>query len=101
MQGFFAYLCDHLIEHNRYLNIVGIAAVLLIAALFSHKRHAINLRLVITGLALQMLIAFAVLGTASGTAGLQLIAGGVNKLYACADEGISFIFGNLANPAMP
>ena len=95
------HLFDHLIEHNRYLNIVGIVAVLLIAALFSHKRRFINLRLVVTGLALQMLIAFMVLGTSGGTAGLQLVASGVSKLYSCADEGISFIFGNLANPAMP
>lgn len=90
-------LYGYLLEHNRYLNIAGIIVILAIAALFSHDRLRINLRLVLIALALEFCIAFAVLRTSIGHYIVELIAGGVKKLYEFADYGSGFVFGNLAN----
>jgi len=93
----FAYL----VEYNRYLNIVGILVILLIAYLFSRNRTQINFRLVFQGLALQMLIGFLVLRTTIGRAVVQTVAMCVSALYMAADEGLTFLFGNLTDASMP
>jgi len=92
-------LLTYLLEHNRYCNILGIAVILSIAWLFSHKRSAINYRIISVGLALQFLIGFCVLKTTLGRGLVAAIAAGVGNLYLAAGEGTSFLFGNLANPA--
>ena len=93
----FAYF----VEHNRYLNIVGIFFILFIAYFFSQKRSHINFRLVLHGLLLQTFIGFFVLRTNIGILLIQTIATGVGVLYQSAGEGLCFLFGNLANPNTP
>lgn len=90
-------LYTYLLEHNRYLNIAGIIVILAIAALFSRDRFRINLRLIITALIFEFIIAFAVLRTAIGQKVVSVIAEAVKKLYEFADYGSGFVFGNLAN----
>lgn len=92
-------LFAYLLEYNRYWNGIGIAAILLIAFLFSKNRAAINFKLVRNALILQFLTAFAMLKTVSGQRVVQTIANIVNSLYQFADKGSSFIFGNLTDPA--
>ncbi len=91
------FLIDHLIEHNRYLNILGIAVILLIAILFSKKRSHISIKLVINALLIQGVLAFAVLKTTIGQCIVATVANGVSKLYQFADMGIGFMFGKLAD----
>lgn len=94
-------MLNYLIEHNRYLNIVGILVIFGIAALFSRKRAHINFKLVGLGLLLQFLIGFVVLRTVVGRAAIDYVASFVTKLYQFADAGSSFVFGNLTNANSP
>lgn len=91
----------YLIEYNRYISVMGIGVVIALAALFSHDKKAINVRLIIQALLLQCAIGIAVLKTALGVWLVAAVAAGVNGLYACADQGIVFLFGNLANVQSP
>ncbi len=95
------FLISHLIEHNRYLNFVGIAVILLIAWLFSQKRSKINFRLVLTALGLHFFIGFVMLKVKLGQAIVKGIAYGVSQLYQAADAGSSFVFGSLADISGP
>jgi CNT family concentrative nucleoside transporter len=84
---------QYFLEYNRYLNFIGIMIVLGIAYAFSNNRSRINLSTVGWAFAAQVLIAFFMLKTTIG----QIIVG-VCKIYLFADQGINFVFGNLANP---
>lgn len=54
---------SYLLEHNRYLNVVGIGAILAIAYGSSVNRAAVNSRMVFSALALHFLFALLVLKT--------------------------------------
>jgi CNT family concentrative nucleoside transporter len=88
---------SYLLEHSRYLNIVGIFVILGICYLFSKNRKAIDYRLIVHAMVMQFLIALAVLKTSFGSMILQKIAYFVTKVYQFADKGAAFIFGDLAN----
>jgi len=85
------------VEHNRYLNIFGIAVILFIAWLFSKKKSKVNLRLIINALAVQFLLGFLVLKLSLGKRIVQAVAFGVSKIYQCAEFGTSFVFGSLVD----
>ena len=90
-------MIPYLVEHNRYLALIGIAVVVAVAVSFSHNKRAINIRQIINCLVLEFLIALALLKTGLGHRVMQALVIGVNKLYYCADQGIGFVFGNLAD----
>lgn len=96
-------MINYLVEHNRYLCLIGIVVVLLIAGLFSKDRHKINYKLLVYALLMQFGIGFAMLrlfGGAAATGGaLNFFANLIQSLYGFADQGVQFLFGNLANPA--
>jgi CNT family concentrative nucleoside transporter len=92
-------LYDYLIEHNRYLNLVGIGVILGIAWLFSRDRSKIKSRVIINGLLMQFAIAYVTLKTAVGHAVVVAVSEGVHKLYSFAHAGTSFVFGNLSDPS--
>lgn len=94
-------LFAYFLEYNRYFNIIGIGAILLIAFLFSRNRSAINFRLVRNALFLQFVIAFAMLKTESGQFIVGKIADVIGSLYQFADKGSNFIFGNLTDATGP
>jgi CNT family concentrative nucleoside transporter len=87
----------YVLEHNRYLNIVGIFVILAIAFVCSKNRKAVDFKLVAHALGLQCLIALAVLKTSLGHRILSHVSDYVSKIYQFADEGSQFIFGNLVN----
>jgi concentrative nucleoside transporter, CNT family len=89
----------YLLEYNRYLNIIGIGVILVIATIFSHDRNKINVRLVLSALGLQILIGFIALKTEIGQSLIGIIASGVRLMYECADAGSAFLFGNLVDPS--
>lgn len=89
----------YLLEHNRYLNIIGIVVIIAMAVFFSHDRRKISPRLVLTALGLQFLIGFAVLKTELGQWVIGVMAGGVRLMYEFADAGSAFLFGNLVDPS--
>jgi len=95
------FLVSHLVEHNRYLNLVGIAFILLIAWFFSRNRKKIDYKLVFSALGLHFLFGFIMLKVKFGQMVVQSIAYGVSQLYQAADAGTSFVFGKLADPTGP
>lgn len=93
----FAYL----LEYNRYLNIVGIIVITLIAWAFSYNKKAINKRLVFSALALHFCFAILMLRTSWGQTIMQYIADGAAKVYVFAEKGIEFMFGKLGDSTLP
>jgi CNT family concentrative nucleoside transporter len=91
----------YLREYNRYTNILGILVILGIAYLFSHNKTAINKRLILNALMVQVALAFFVLKTSLGHGIVAAIASGVGKLYRCGEVGTQFLFGSLSIPQEP
>jgi CNT family concentrative nucleoside transporter len=82
---------------NALLGLLGIAAILAIALLFSSNRRAIRLRVVGAAFALQALIAFLVLRTPWGRNAIQWLSDGVAALLGYAGKGTEFLFGPTAS----
>ncbi len=81
----------------------GIAVLVCIAWLLSTNRRRFPWRIVLSGLALQWLLALAVLRTAAGEAVFDAVGRFVTIILRGADQGAAFVFGELAggNPAVP
>ncbi|WP_213423097.1 NupC/NupG family nucleoside CNT transporter [Bhargavaea massiliensis] len=82
---------------NILWGLMGMAVVLGIAFLFSTGKKSINPRTIIGGLALQLLFAFIVLKSEIGRKILLNVTEAVNNVIGYAGEGISFLFGPLAD----
>jgi CNT family concentrative nucleoside transporter len=82
---------------NQLLGLVGIAALILIAVVFSSNRKAIRLRVVGAAFALQAVLAFLVLRTPWGRATIQAMSDGVANLLGYATKGTEFLFGPTAS----
>jgi CNT family concentrative nucleoside transporter len=81
------------------MSIAGIAAILAIAFLLSSNRKAIRLRVVGAAFALQATIAWLVLWTSWGRAGIHSLSAGVANLLGYANKGTEFLFGpSASNP---
>ncbi|MDZ4757631.1 MAG: nucleoside transporter C-terminal domain-containing protein [Bacteroidota bacterium] len=79
--------------------ILGIILILGLAFLFSNNRKAINYRLVISGLLLQVVLAVLVLKVEVVTNFFKWIGHGMEKIESFGREGGKFVFGNvLPNP---
>jgi len=84
---------------NQLLGLAGVAAIILIAVLFSSNRKAIRLRIVAAAFALQAVIAFLVIRTGGGRAVIKGMSDGVASLLSYATKGTEFLFGpTAANP---
>ncbi len=76
--------------------LLGIASLILIAWLLSTDRRRFPVRIMVGGLALQWLLALAVLKTAAGRAVFDWIGVIVQVILHGADESAQFVFGPLA-----
>jgi len=85
---------------NQYLlGLAGVAAIILIAVVFSSDRKAINFRVVGAAFALQAVIAFLVLRTSGGRAVIAGMSEAVADLLGYATKGTEFLFGpSASNP---
>ena len=63
----------------------------------SNNRKAIQWRIIISGLVVQLIFAFIVLKWSFGREKLMQLSEGVQKLVSYANEGIVFVFGGLAD----
>ncbi|MEI7657615.1 MAG: nucleoside transporter C-terminal domain-containing protein [Phycisphaerae bacterium] len=82
----------------------GLLAVLLLLVagfLLSTNRRAIRPRIVVAGVLLQLIIAWACLSFPPVVAAFQGFATGVTKVISFADEGTVFLFGKLADASQP
>lgn len=85
--------------NQKLLGIAGIVVILGIAFALSTNRRAIRIRVVGSAFALQAAIAFLVLYTDWGRAGIQTLSAGVGNLLGYATQGTEFLFGpSAANP---
>ncbi|MFQ1015340.1 NupC/NupG family nucleoside CNT transporter [Avibacterium paragallinarum] len=81
------------------ISIVGIFVLLGIGLLFSNNRKAINFRTIFGALAIQIGFAALILYVPAGRDALLSTAEGVSKVINYGNEGIAFLFGNLADPS--
>jgi len=90
---------DYFLAYNRYLNLIGIVIVLLLAWGLSKKRKAINFKMAAIALAMQVGCALIILRTSIGLSVTHAIADGVVAVYKFADAGSGFLFGKLIDPS--
>ncbi|GAA3281121.1 NupC/NupG family nucleoside CNT transporter [Nesterenkonia halobia] len=76
--------------------LLGMVAILTIAVLFSADRRKIKLRPVLVALAVQVFFAVLVLYIPWGQTVLKTVTDGVQSVINVSNEGISFLFGGLA-----
>lgn len=81
---------------ERFTGLIGIVLILGIAFLFSNNRKKINLRLVLSGVVLQVLIAVLVLKIPPVTKFFQLLGKGMEKIEQFAKQGADFAYGGIA-----
>ena len=85
--------------NQKLLGVAGILVILAIAFALSTNRRAIRIRIVGAAFALQAAIAFLVIYTSWGRAGIQTLSNGVSNLLGYATQGTEFLFGPSAtNP---
>jgi len=82
---------------NVLFGLIGVAVLMLCAVLLSESRKSINWKTVSRALMLQVGFAALVLYFPWGQAALTSLSSGVSSLLGFADEGIAFLFGDLAN----
>ncbi|MCC6370881.1 MAG: NupC/NupG family nucleoside CNT transporter [Bacteroidia bacterium] len=80
---------------ERFTGLIGILVIFGIAYLMSSNRKAINLRLVLSGLALQLLIAVLVLKVPFITNFFAAVGKGMAKIEQFASQGASFVYGGI------
>jgi concentrative nucleoside transporter, CNT family len=85
---------------QRFTGLLGLLVILAVAWLFSTNRRAIQPRVVIWGLTLQVGFAFLVLKTDFGKL-FELASIAVNALLVYAEKGSEFLFGPLGTKAGP
>jgi len=83
---------------ERFTGLIGIALILGISFALSNNRKAINYRLVLSGLGLQLLLAVFVLKTSVGQSSFQYVGDKIKRLLEMADKGGEFVFGGLMRP---
>jgi concentrative nucleoside transporter, CNT family len=79
--------------NQKLLGVAGILVILAIAFVLSANRRAIRIRVVAAAFALQAFIAWLVLWTSWGRAGILSLSGGVADLLGYATKGTEFLFG--------
>jgi CNT family concentrative nucleoside transporter len=80
---------------DRFIGLIGIVVIFGMAFLMSNNRKAINLRLVLSGLALQILIAILVLKVPFITHFFEILGRGMAKIEQFATQGAAFVYGGV------
>lgn len=78
---------------ERLVSFGGLLAMILLAWLFSDNRRAMNLRLILSGVVLQLLLAALLLATPLKDAVFRAVETAMLGLIACSDRGAEFVFG--------
>lgn len=82
---------------ERFIGLIGIIAILGIAYAMSNNRKAIDLRVVGSGLLLQIGLAIFILKTTPGQWLFSTLGNAIKKLLDFSEAGASFVFGKLAD----
>ncbi len=81
---------------GRFVGLIGVVVIILIAVIFSRNRRAINFRIVLSAFSLQLAVAFFVLYTSIGKNVIGAMSQGVSNILGYANAGIGMVFGGLA-----
>ncbi len=81
---------------QRFGGLIGVFLILGLAFLASNNRKRINLRLVLSGLGLQLVIALLVLRVPAVNAAFQSVGRGMGKIEEFAKQGAAFVYGGIA-----
>lgn len=84
---------------SQLTGLLGVLVLLSIAYALSTSRKHINWRIIIGGVLLQFLLAFLVLRFEPARILFDGAAQGVTKIISFSNDGIRFVFGNLADPS--
>lgn len=79
---------------ERLVSVLGLVVMLLLAWLLSENRRRMNFRLIVSGLALQVILAVFLLWTAPGQTAFQVARTFVTRLISFSDAGAQFVFGD-------
>ena len=77
---------------EKFTGLIGIFTLLGIAVLLSNNREKINLRTVFSGIALQFVLAFFILGTSFGEPIFRALDNAITTLVSFSDAGSTFLF---------
>jgi CNT family concentrative nucleoside transporter len=83
---------------QRFQGLIGIMLILALAIAFSNNRRRINIRLVLSGITLQLLIGILVLKVEPVIYFFKLLGRVMGKLEQFAFQGAAFVYGGLAVP---
>ena len=86
---------------ERFQGLIGIALILGVAFLFSNNKRRINYRLVLSGIGLQILIAFLVFKVTPVAIFFHWLGRGMQKIESFAFQGASFVYGGVAVETAP
>jgi CNT family concentrative nucleoside transporter len=86
---------------ERFTGLIGLVFILGLAFLMSNNRKKINLRLVASGISLQVLIAVLIFKVPPVAVFFQWMGYGIGKLEAFARQGAAFVYGGLVIERMP
>ena len=84
---------------QRFQGLIGIVFILGLAIVFSNNRRRINLRLVVSGLFLQLMIGFLVLKITPVIHFFQFLGRVMGKIEQFAFQGAAFVYGGIAVPS--
>ena len=84
---------------NAILNVVGIAAILGLMYALSSNRKAIDKKLVLKALLVQLVITFICVKFPAGIFVIEQISNAVAQVLSYAKDGLAFVFGGLADPS--
>src|ERR1700730_317547 len=90
---------EQFIGMQRFQGLIGITLILGLAFVFSNNRRQINLRLVISGLFLQLLIGIMVLKFTPLVHFFQFLGHVMGKIEQFAFKGAAFVYDGIAVPA--
>lgn len=78
--------------------ILGCTVLLAVVYVFSENKKDINWQTFIIGFLLQVILGFIVLKWNMGIAFIEFLSDGVNAIMSAGQEGLTFVFGELAEP---
>jgi len=82
---------------SNFTGLIGMVVLLGIAVVLSENRRRINVKLVVVGVASQVLLGWLLLSVGPVRAVFELLARVVNRVISFAGDGTRFVFGSLAN----
>lgn len=83
------------------LNILGVFVVLFLMWLLSYKKKDVQVKIIIKGIVVELILAFILVKIPAGRAVLGALSDGVTTVLSYANDGIEFVFGSLSDPEAP